>query len=102
MVGWPSSVGGDMSTLNAAFIAAVIVGLSGGLQARAGEPRRFEPDALRYAEVLRHTSPGTQFWTWWRTMFEDYRVAPWCDPTNPNYIRPGPRRPPCRPHPGWS
>src|SRR3954469_9111178 len=89
--------GGEM---NAAFITVIIVGLSAGIQAQAGEPHRVDLDALRHAEALRRTSPGTQFWTWWQTMFDDRRVAPWCDPTNPNYMPPSPRRPPCRPHQG--
>ena len=79
-----------MSTFTAAFTALLLVGFSAGIQAEAGEPHRFEP------HVLRHASPGTHFWTWWQTKFDDYRVAPWCDPTNPDYIKPGPRRPPCR------
>ena len=72
-----------MNNFTAPF-ALLLVGISAGTQAGAGEPRRFEP------YVLRHANPGTHFWTWWQTKFDDYSVAPWCDPTNPNYIKPWP------------
>jgi hypothetical protein len=84
-----------MNTFTAAFTALFIVGLSAAAPAQAGEPQRLEPYRFE-PYVLRHASPGTHFWTWWQTRFDDYRVAPWCDPTDPSYMKPGRRRPPCR------